>query len=132
MVRRSILWWHATWFLTTFLLATGIVWRAGALRQGIVWLLAWGVAASVVTAGFFGMDKWFAQRGTPRVPERTLWLASLAGGSPGAWLGMRLFRHKTAKRSFRSVFGMILAMQAILGAIVVAMIVRGEILTTRP
>ena len=30
-----------------------------------------------------------------RIPERTLFIVSLLGGSIGTWAGMYLFRHKT-------------------------------------
>lgn len=35
------------------------------------------------------------RRGAWRVPEKTLFLLPLLGGSVGALLGMRVFRHKT-------------------------------------
>ncbi len=42
-----------------------------------------------------GLDKSKAKRHAWRIPERTLFLASLLGGSIGTWAGMYLFRHKT-------------------------------------
>lgn len=42
-----------------------------------------------------GLDKGKAKRHAWRIPERTLFLASLLGGSIGTWAGMYLFRHKT-------------------------------------
>lgn len=61
-----------------------------------------------------GIDKQKARRHRWRISERTLFLTALLGGSPGAILGMQLFRHKTKHASF--VFGMpcILAAQLIL------------------
>lgn len=50
----------------------------------------------------FGIDKWKAKRAVWRVPEATLALFGLLGGWPGALLAMRLFRHKTQKRSFQA------------------------------
>jgi len=38
------------------------------------------------------------------------------GGSPGALLGMSLFRHKTIKGKFRILFWCIVALQVSLGA----------------
>jgi uncharacterized membrane protein YsdA (DUF1294 family) len=48
-------------------------------------------------AGLFamGIDKSKAKKRAWRIPERTLFLISLLGGSVGTWLGMYLFRHKT-------------------------------------
>lgn len=59
--------------------------------------------ASVVTFLVYGLDKGLATRGARRVPERTLHLLELCGGWPGALLGMRTFRHKSQKTSFRVV-----------------------------
>lgn len=43
-----------------------------------------------------------------RIPERTLFMVSLLGGSIGTWAGMYLFRHKTKHWYF--VVGMPLIM----------------------
>lgn len=64
---------------------------------------AWAIVyASLNAAAFlaYGWDKWCARRGAWRVPEFQLHLLALAGGFGGAWLGMRLFHHKTQKRGF--------------------------------
>lgn len=42
-----------------------------------------------------GIDKSRARRKAFRIPEKTLFLLSLLGGSIGAWAGMYVFRHKT-------------------------------------
>jgi uncharacterized membrane protein YsdA (DUF1294 family) len=49
----------------------------------------------------FGCDKWKASRSHWRVPENSLLLLALLGGWLGGWLGMKVFQHKTAKRSFQ-------------------------------
>ena len=43
----------------------------------------------------YGADKRRARKGKWRVPEKTLFLLPLLGGSIGALLGMRVFHHKT-------------------------------------
>ena len=43
----------------------------------------------------YGADKRRARKGKWRVPEKTLFLLPLLGGSVGALLGMRVFHHKT-------------------------------------
>jgi len=48
-----------------------------------------------VTFTVYGVDKAKARRGAWRVPEKTLFLLPLLGGSVGALLGMLVFRHKT-------------------------------------
>lgn len=47
--------------------------------------------------GFFimGEDKRRARKKLWRIPEKTLFLCSLLGGSIGTWAGMYAFRHKT-------------------------------------
>lgn len=60
--------------------------------------------ASLVTYGLYFKDKRAAKRGTWRIPEKTLHLASLLGGWPGAIAGQQQLRHKTQKTSFRIVF----------------------------
>lgn len=58
-------------------------------------------------------DKAKAKRNAWRIPEKTLFLSAILGGSIGAILGMQLFRHKTKHRSF------VIGMPAILVAQVV-------------
>ena len=45
-------------------------------------------------------DKRRAQQGRRRVPEATLFLAAVLGGSPGVMLAMRRYRLKTLLSSF--------------------------------
>lgn len=58
---------------------------------------------AVNAAGFvlMGVDKWKAQRGRWRIPEKTLFLPPILGGTVGAILGMRFFHHKTRHWYFR-------------------------------
>ena len=58
-------------------------------------LAVWLLAINLVTFAVYGADKRRAKRGAWRVPEKTLFLLPLLGGSVGALLGMRAFRHKT-------------------------------------
>ena len=65
-----------------------------------------------------GIDKHKAKKKQWRIPEKTLFLSAILGGSIGALYGMHLFRHKTKHKSF--VFGMpaILVVQMLLVIIV--------------
>lgn len=58
-------------------------------------LAVWLIAINLVTFAVYGADKRRARRGAWRVPEKTLFLLPLLGGSVGALLGMRVFCHKT-------------------------------------
>ncbi|HEX3799619.1 MAG TPA: DUF1294 domain-containing protein [Verrucomicrobiae bacterium] len=49
----------------------------------------------------FGLDKWRSTQTGRRVPESFLILPAALGGWPGGLIGMKVFRHKTAKWSFR-------------------------------
>ena len=65
---------------------------------------------SPVCFALYGIDKRRANRQGPRISEGTLQLAAFVGGWPGAWLGQRVFHHKSRKRSFRFLFWLIVAM----------------------
>lgn len=80
------------------------------------WLVGYLLLVNLAAFFLMGSDKRRAQReGARRIPEKTLFLAALLGGSLGAILGMRLFRHKTKHWYF--VWGMpaILLLQLALG-----------------
>lgn len=64
------------------------------------WFLLYILVLNLVSFFLFGLDKWKALHGRWRIPEKTLFLSAILGGSFGARLGMSVFRHKTRKRSF--------------------------------
>lgn len=59
----------------------------------------------------FGIDKRKAHKEQWRVPESTLFILAIIGGSIGALLGMLAFRHKTKHRKFTIGIPLILALQ---------------------
>ncbi len=61
----------------------------------------------------YGYDKYRARTGGRRVPEAVLHFMAAAGGTPGAFVGQLLFRHKTRDRQFRVVFFTIAAVQVV-------------------
>ena len=120
-VRRKPLTWHENngmirrfgWVVLGLALAlTAGVWAAGGIPPGWAWLLAVNATAFFT----YGYDKWIAgnRPRSMRVPEAVLLGLALVGGTPGAYVGMRLFHHKTAKVSFLRRFGGIAAGQALL------------------
>lgn len=66
-----------------------------------VWGLSYAAVLSLIGYGMMGADKQRSRAGQWRIPERTLLLLAVLGGSPGVWLGMQQFRHKTKHGKFR-------------------------------
>jgi uncharacterized membrane protein YsdA (DUF1294 family) len=60
----------------------------------------------------FWQDKQRARQGARRIPEADLLGLALIGGSPGALLARRVFRHKTRKQPFSTRLWLIAALQA--------------------
>ena len=76
------------------------------------WLiLLWVVCASMLDFILMGVDKRRARRRQWRIPEKAFFLVALAGGTPGAILGMHVFHHKTRHWYFRWGLPLILAAQ---------------------
>ena len=59
------------------------------------------VIINVVTFFMYGIDKWKAKRSKWRISEATLLLLAVIGGSIGAWLGMKVWHHKTLHKKLR-------------------------------
>lgn len=57
-------------------------------------------AVTIWTFLIMAWDKLAATRGWRRVPERTLLMLALMGGSPGALAASQMFNHKTSKQPF--------------------------------
>lgn len=60
------------------------------------------------------LDKRKARYGKWRIPEQSLFILALIGGSIGAIAGMYTFRHKTKKLRFAIGFPIILILQIVL------------------
>ena len=67
-------------------------------------------------AGFISMavDKSKARRNKWRIPEATLFLFAVFGGSLGCYLGMRVFHHKTQKPRFYIGIPVIIGVQLLI------------------
>ena len=63
-------------------------------------LVYWLILVNLVAFILYGYDKSCAKKHARRIPERTLLLWAWFGGSIGAFLGMKLFHHKTLKAKF--------------------------------
>lgn len=60
------------------------------------------------------IDKKKAENGEWRIPEKTLFLATLLGGGIGTISGMYVFRHKTKKLKFTIGLPVILILEVVL------------------
>ncbi len=80
------------------------------MRYFLVYLLLINAATFVLMLA----DKQKARKNRWRIPERTLILSALLGGSIGALLGMYTFRHKTRHPKFTLGIPAILALQIFL------------------
>ncbi len=77
------------------------------------YLIVYLAAINLLTFCVYGADKRRARiPGARRVPEKTLFALALLLGSPGALLGMLVFRHKTRHWYFRFGIPAILLAQA--------------------
>jgi uncharacterized membrane protein YsdA (DUF1294 family) len=74
-------------------------------------ILLYLAVITVVTFLVFGIDKWKAQHKRWRIPESVLLGLAAIGGSVGAWLGMRVWHHKTQHKKFQYGVPAILAAQ---------------------
>ena len=75
------------------------------------------VIMNILGVAVMGIDKYKAQHKLWRIPEKTLFLVSILGGSIGTWAGMYLFHHKTKHWYFVVGMPSILVIQIVLGFI---------------
>ena len=66
---------------------------------------------NVITFLVYGIDKLKAKKRKWRIPEATLILFAIMGGSIGAWLGIKVWHHKTMHKKFKYGIPIIQALQ---------------------
>jgi len=74
-------------------------------------ILIYLIAINVVAFFLYGIDKWKAKRSKWRISEATLLGLAVIGGSIGAWLGMKVWHHKTMHKKFKYGIPLILMAQ---------------------
>ena len=74
------------------------------------------LAINVVAFIMYGIDKYKAKKAKWRIPEATLLLLDVLGGSIGAWMGMKVWHHKTMHKKFKYAIPAILLIQIALMA----------------
>ena len=91
-----------------------------------LWILTvYLIIMNIVGIIVMGVDKHKAKVHAWRIPEKALFLCSLAGGSIGTWAGMYVFHHKTKHWYFVVGMPLILIIQV---AIVVYLSISGKFL----
>ena len=69
------------------------------------------IGVNVITFVVYGIDKLKAKKGKWRVPETTLLLLAIIGGSVEAWCGVKVWHHKTMHLKFKYGIPLIMAVQ---------------------
>lgn len=67
-------------------------------------LISYFAVMNLIGFALMGIDKYKAKKRAFRIPEATLFIVAIIGGSIGSIIGMYAFRHKT--RHWYFVYGM--------------------------
>lgn len=76
-------------------------------------IISYIVMMNLVSFALMGIDKYKAKKKAWRIPEATLFLFAIFGGSIGSILGMFLFHHKTRHWYFLYGLPLILIVQLV-------------------
>ena len=68
------------------------------IQETIIYYL---IIINIVTFLVYGIDKLKAKKAQGRIREASLLMLAILGGSIGAWLGMKVWHHKTLHKKFR-------------------------------
>lgn len=79
---------------------------------------------NVVTFFMYGIDKVKAKRSKWRISEAALLWMAVIGGSIGAWMGIKIWHHKTMHKKFKYGVPAIIILQI---AIIVYLITKVEL-----
>jgi uncharacterized membrane protein YsdA (DUF1294 family)/cold shock CspA family protein len=104
------------WLWIPAMLVFPLLWwleKLGKTPSALFWLFS---GASFLTFLLYGLDKLAAKRDAQRTPEQTLQLCALLCGWPGALLAQQIFRHKSSKASFQTVYWLMVVLN--IGAVV--------------
>ena len=75
------------------------------------YILYYLIAINIITFFIYGIDKLKAKKGKWRIPESTLLLLAIIGGSIGAWFGIKVWHHKTLHKKFKYGIPLIVIIQ---------------------
>lgn len=79
-------------------------------KNTVIYLIVWNIIVCVI----YYFDKVAAIKGTRRVPEKSLIGFAFLFGGIGAYLGMKLFHHKTKHTKFMILVPVFAIVQVIL------------------
>jgi uncharacterized membrane protein YsdA (DUF1294 family) len=68
------------------------------MKEVVIYYL---ILVNIVTFIVYGIDKLKARKSLWRIREAALLMLAVLGGSIGAWLGMKVWHHKTLHKKFR-------------------------------
>jgi hypothetical protein len=77
-------------------------------------VLAYFITVNVLGLVLFGIDKWKAKHDKWRISEATLLSVTAIGGSIGAWVGMKVWYHKTMHKKFKYGIPLVMVLQFVL------------------
>ena len=77
-------------------------------------ILGYLLAVNITSFLLYGIDKFKAKKNLWRISEATLLTMAAIGGSIGAWVGMRIWHHKTMHKKFKYGIPIIIILQVAL------------------
>lgn len=80
----------------------------------MIYFLSYLIFINIITFMVYGIDKLKAKKGKWRIPESTLLLLAIVGGSIGAWCGVKVWHHKTMHKKFRYGIPLIMTIQIVI------------------
>ena len=83
----------------------------GGVHIGYILAISYLLLLNGIAFVLFGIDKLKARKGIWRIPERSLLVVALLGGSIGAWLGIKVWHHKTLHKKFSIGVPLIICLQ---------------------
>ena len=82
-----------------------------ASHMTVLLLVAYVTIINTLAFIVYGIDKLKAKKGKWRIPESTLLLLAIIGGSIGAWFGIKVWHHKTLHKKFKYGIPLIVIIQ---------------------
>ena len=80
----------------------------------MIYCLSYLIFINIITFMVYGIDKLKAKKGKWRIPESTLLLLAIVGGSIGVWCGVKVWHHKTMHKKFRYGIPLIMTIQIVI------------------